>query len=98
MQNFEHTINKGLLQQYFSKQPVIKAYLFGSFARGDESKDSDIDILIEFDKKTDLFQLISIKLQLEAMMKRTVDIISLNGLSPRFKNSIEREKVLIYEK
>lgn len=98
MRNFENILNKELLQQYFSKQPVNKAYLFGSFVRGEERKDSDIDILVEFDKNTDLFQLISIKLQLEAMLKRTVDIISVNGLSSRFKKSIDKEKVLIYEK
>ena len=38
------------LRQYFSTQPVLKAWLFGSFSRGEETQDSDVDILISLDK------------------------------------------------
>ena len=39
------------IRNYFSTQPVLKAWLFGSFARGEETPDSDVDILVLFDKK-----------------------------------------------
>ena len=40
------------IRNYFSTQPVLKAWLFGSFARGEETPDSDVDILVLFDQKT----------------------------------------------
>lgn len=38
------------IREYFKIQPMLKAWLFGSFARGEETKDSDVDILVSFDK------------------------------------------------
>ena len=38
------------ITEYFKTQPVLKAWLFGSFARGEETMDSDVDILVEYDK------------------------------------------------
>lgn len=40
-----------LLRKYFSTQPVLKAWLFGSFSRGEETQDSDVDIIVSLDKK-----------------------------------------------
>ena len=41
-----------MIADYFKTQPVLKAWLFGSFARGEEHKDSDVDLLILFDHST----------------------------------------------
>lgn len=38
-----------IIKDFFSKQPVLKAYLFGSYGRGNENKESDIDLLVELD-------------------------------------------------
>ena len=38
------------LNQYFNTQPVLKTWLFGSFSRGDERPDSDVDIIVLLDK------------------------------------------------
>jgi len=46
----------------------------------------------------DLFQFISIKQHLEKILKKPVDLISTNGISIRLKPSIDKEKILIYEK
>ena len=40
-----------MIAQYFATKPVVRAYLFGSFARGENGPDSDIDILVTFDKE-----------------------------------------------
>ena len=40
------------IREYFKTQPVLKAWLFGSFARGEETEDSDVDILVVFDQKS----------------------------------------------
>ena len=40
---------KKKIANYFKTQPVVKAWLFGSFARGEETPESDVDILVEYD-------------------------------------------------
>lgn len=90
-------LNKAI-QQFFSTQPVLKAYLFGSYSRKKEHKNSDIDIMIELEDGVDLFQFINIKLELEKILNRSVDLVSAHGVSPRLKPYIDKDKVLIYEK
>ena len=89
--------NKGALE-FLKTQPIRKVYLFGSHSRDEATKDSDFDFLIDLEDKVDLFQFISIKLNLEKILQTKVDLISSNGISPRIKPYIEREKILIYEK
>jgi predicted nucleotidyltransferase len=87
-----------MLIDFFKNQPVRRVYLFGSYARGDYSQESDVDFLVELERSADLFRFIKIKLQLEFLLQKTVDLISANGLSNRIKPTIDAEKVLIYEK
>lgn len=86
------------IQQFFSTQPVLKAYFFGSYSRKRAQINSDVDILVELEDDVDLFQFISIKLELEKLLKKQVDLVSTNGISPRIKPYIDKDKVLIYEK
>ena len=86
------------LDSFFNKQPVLKAYLFGSYARDESSLDSDVDFLLEMEDNANLFQLISIKLNLEKLFNRSVDIVTTNGISPRLKPYIDKDKILIYER
>ena len=87
-----------MLSDYFKSQPVLKAYLFGSYATGNENPDSDIDLLLELEKGTDLFRFIKIKLQLENLMKKSVDLVTPDGLSPKIKVYVDKEKILVYER
>ncbi len=87
-----------MLNEFFRNQPIRKAYLFGSYVRGDYKSDSDVDFLVELERSVDLFRFIKIKLQLEGLLQKAVDLISANGLSERIKPAIDSEKVLIYEK
>ncbi|OFX32544.1 MAG: hypothetical protein A2X08_03705 [Bacteroidetes bacterium GWA2_32_17] len=59
---------------------------------------SDIDLLVELEKTVDLFQFISIKLTLEKILNKKVDLISSKGIFPYIKLLIEKDKILIYEK
>ena len=99
---FIKTMVKGFenidLNSFFNNQPVLKAYLFGSYARNESSLESDIDFLLEMEDNANLFQLISIKLNLEKLFNRTVDIVTTNGISPRLKPYIDKDKILIYER
>ncbi|WP_018618246.1 type VII toxin-antitoxin system MntA family adenylyltransferase antitoxin [Spirosoma luteum] len=85
---------------YFEKQPVKRAYLFGSVARGEQTDDSDIDILVELDYEqgADFFRFLDMQDQLADLLEKPVDLVSANGLSPLIRPYIELEKRLIYEK
>ena len=74
---------------------VKKAAIFGSFARGDTKKNSDIDILVEFSKEKSLLDLVGLKLDLEDILKRKVDVVEYSTIHPLLKNRILKEQVSI---
>ena len=88
------------MQHFFAKQPVNRAYLFGSCSRGEETPDSDVDILVDLDKSQPigLFQYINMKLDLQDLLKREVDLVERDELLPFAQESANRDKVLIYER
>ncbi|MBP3285709.1 MAG: nucleotidyltransferase domain-containing protein [Prevotella sp.] len=89
------------IAEYFKTQPVLKAWLFGSFARGEETPDSDVDILIIPDrtgKPFTLFTLGGMYMDLKDLLGREVDLIEEGTLRPYAVESAEREKKLIYER
>ncbi len=77
------------------KHGVKRASLFGSIVRGELSDESDIDILIEFEGRKSLLDLAGLKIELEDMMKRGVDVITYNSLHPLLKERILREQEAI---
>jgi len=88
-----------LIQDYFRDKPVLKAYLFGSFARGDANEESDYDILVELDYSQRIgLQYIQMQLDLAALLERNVDLVSEKALSRHIRPFIEKEKFLIYER
>jgi len=85
------------IKKYFETRPVLKAYLFGSFARNEADSESDIDILVDLDYSQKIgLQFIQMKIDLELLLNNKVDLVSSNGLSPYIKPIIENEKQLIY--
>ncbi|MHB1163487.1 MAG: nucleotidyltransferase family protein [Minisyncoccota bacterium] len=75
---------------------AIEAYVFGSTVRGDDRANSDIDILVRFDKPRGLFAFVKTKLDLEqALDGRTVDLVHLDALRPEFRTRVESERVQI---
>ena len=89
-----------IMRKYFKTQPVLKAWLFGSYSRGEERPDSDVDILILPDKTQhfSLFTLGGMYEDLKALLGREVDIITDGGLLPFARESADRDKKLIYER
>ena len=79
----------------FKKNDVVKAGIFGSFARGENFKKSDIDFLIKFKGKKSLLDLVGLKQELEEKLKRRVDIVTYTSLSPLLKDRILEEEVKI---
>ncbi len=87
------------IQRYFQDKPVLKAYLFGSFARGDADEQSDVDILVELDYSTHIgLGFVGMKLDLEDQLHRPVDLVSSEGVSGRILPYIQADKTLIYER
>ncbi len=86
-----------LLRNYFRTRPVIKAYLFGSYASGKADSKSDIDILVDLDHSEKIgLRFIQMQIELQDMLNTKVDLVSSNGLSKHIKPYIDSEKELIY--
>lgn len=88
------------IQHFFASQPVNRAYLFGSFSRGEETKDSDVDIMVDLDKTRPigLFQYVAMKQELQDLLHREVDLVESDELLPFAQESANRDKYLIYER
>lgn len=89
------------VKSYFRTQPIKKAWVFGSFSRGEERQDSDIDILVQYDRTNQhvgLFTIVRIKQQLEQITGRNVDLVEEGTLLPFAVESANHDKILIYEK
>lgn len=89
------------IRQYFSTQPVKKAWLFGSFARGEETADSDVDILVEFDrdgKPITLLTYARMWRELEERLGRDVDLVEDGTLKPYATETANKDRYLIYER
>lgn len=87
------------LQLYFSTQPVLKAWVFGSFSRNEETPDSDVDILVELDKSRPIgLRFFGMVDDLQAMLGRKVDLVSEGTLLPFAVKSAKCDKHLIYER
>lgn len=84
------------LHQIWKKHKIKNVYLFGSYARNEQKPSSDIDFLIEHDINFSLFDLIKLQLDLEKELQIEVDLISNNSVSEFLKDSINKDKILIY--
>jgi len=91
--------NIDIIRNYFFSKPVRKAFLFGSTGRGESSAESDIDILVELDYSQPIgLEFIQMQLDLQDLLNKKVDLITLNSLSRHIKPFVDKEKVLIYER
>jgi len=74
---------------------VTKAAIFGSFATGDYRDDSDVDILVEFGSEKSLLDLAGLKVELEELLKREVDVLTYDSIYPLIKERILNEQEVI---
>jgi len=77
------------------KNGVVKAGIFGSYARGEAKKSSDIDFLIKMKKGKSLLDLARLKNQLEDNLHREVDLVEYTIIHPKIKEQILNEEVTI---
>ena len=88
-----------IVAAYFANQPVLKAWLFGSFARGEETPLSDVDILVVLDRSKPVgLKFFGMWNDLEKLLGRDVDLVEEGMLLPFAVESANQDKILIYER
>jgi uncharacterized protein len=84
--------NKSELEQKYS---ISELGLFGSYARGDYKETSDIDILVDFNKKIDAFEYIQLAHDLEELLNHKVDVVSRRGIKPQYLPYVEKNLIYV---
>ena len=102
MDNIVFTIKdiENLVKPIAQKYKVKEIYLFGSYARGEETPESDIDIMVTYLPGTclGLFGIAKLTESLEALLGKRVDLVEQGSLYPRVANAVESEKIQVYER
>jgi predicted nucleotidyltransferase len=81
--------------------PILRRYgvkrvgLFGSCVRGEMTPDSDIDILVEIDSDISLLDFVGLKLELEEVLNRKVDLVEYNTIKPLLRETILSQQEII---
>ena len=78
------------------KHQVVRAGLFGSAAKGNATDESDIDILVELGQEISLLEFVGIKLELEDLLGRKVDLVEYQAIKPLLREKILAEEIAIY--
>jgi uncharacterized protein len=87
---------KNIILSHLKDYDVLKVGIFGSFARGDNNKGSDIDILVEFKESPSLLSLIKIENTLSEILGIKVDLVTTGALkNKRIKKSIKKDLINI---
>ena len=86
---------KELILDVLKNYDVKRASVFGSIAKGEATDESDIDLLVEFEGKKSLLDLVGLKLDLQDLLHCKVDILTYNSINPLLKEIILNEQVVI---
>ena len=87
---------KNIILSHLKEFNPIKVGIFGSYARGDNNKDSDIDILVEFKEVPSLLTLIKLENDLTGILGVKVDLVTIGALkNKRIKKSIKKDLINI---
>ena len=88
-----------IIADYFKTQPILKAWIFGSYARGEETPLSDVDVLVEYEPEgISLLKHAAIICDLEKLLDKPVDLVQMKLLRPNVKERVIDDLKLIYER
>lgn len=88
------------IKSFFTTQPVEKAWIFGSYSRGEETPASDVDILVRYKQgeRITLMTIARMMVSLGDVLHKQVDLVEEGRLLPFAEESVEKDKILIYER
>ncbi|GAB5465205.1 MAG: nucleotidyltransferase family protein [Candidatus Kapaibacteriales bacterium] len=87
---------KNKLIPLLTRYKIKKAGVFGSYAKGNQNLESDIDILVELGTKISLLDFVAIKQEIEKLLEKKIDLVEYQALKPRLRNRILSEEIRIY--
>ena len=79
------------------KNQISYLALFGSHARGEQKKDSDVDLLVKFNQPVDFFELYDVEKELENALHKKVDLVTVEGMSKYILPYIQPDLKILYE-
>ena len=82
--------------KFLKNEGAKKISVFGSYVRGEEKEDSDIDIIVEFSESKSLLELVRIERELSEVLGIKVDLLTEKSISPYLIDSIRKEMEIIY--
>ncbi|NLE09470.1 MAG: nucleotidyltransferase family protein [Dehalococcoidales bacterium] len=86
---------KNSILPILSRHQVARAGIFGSVADGTSTDSSDLDLLIRFKNETSLFDFVSLKMDLESVLERKVDLVTYNSVHPLIKKKVMAQEIRI---
>lgn len=86
---------KSIKRELGEKYNLKSIGIFGSYARGEETPESDIDILVEYEITPDLFEMINLEIKLEKYFNKKVDIVEKYSIRKELEQQILSEVVII---
>ena len=88
------------IRKYFADKPISKVYLFGSYARGEERRGSDVDLLVEMIEPNDItiFDWVQMEDELKKKLRKRVDIGDIKALDKYIAPYVNKDKILLYER
>lgn len=91
-------IDQKRLEAICNEQNISYLGLFGSRVRNEASKDSDIDVLVDFSETKSYFELARLKHALENIFNKDVDLVLKSNIKPQLKDNIYRDLATLYKK
>lgn len=90
--------NKEKLFEICKDNDIVFLAIFGSFVKGDFTKESDIDLLVRFSKPKSLLELVRIERVLSEVLGRKTDLLTEASISPYLRDRIKQEMEIVYER